>query len=338
MSAVVRPGSLLSVKPRHSFLTSTDALLLLMILIWAANYSLVKIALREFPPLAFNSLRLALASFCFLASLAFAQGRPRGVGEVFPASTGGRTRWFATARAVSPRDWLTIAAFGVLGHFIYQLCFMGGIARTSVSNVALILGCSPVAVTLLSAAAGHERVTPRHWAGAFLSLAGIYLLAGRSATLSRSTLAGDALCLAAVACWAVYTVGSRSLLERHSPLTVTGLSMAIGTVLYVPFGLADLHRLDWPAVSLASWLSLAFSAVFALFLAYLIWYTSVQRVGNVRTSVFSNLLPLLSIAIAAVWLGERVTLAELGGAAAILIGVALTRMGRLEAAGLPPEE
>ncbi len=309
-----------------------------MILIWAANYSMVKIALRELPPLGFNSLRLALASACFLASLAVAQGRPRGAGSVDSAGAGVPRPWFATARTVSRRDWITIAAFGILGHFIYQLCFMGGIARTTVSNVSLILGCSPVAVTLLSAAAGHERVAPRHWAGAFLSLAGIYLLAGRGATLSESTLTGDALCLAAVACWAIYTVGSRPLLARHSPLTVTGFSMAIGTVLFVPFGLADLFRLDWSAVSLASWLSLAFSAVFALFLAYLIWYTSVQRVGNVRTSVFSNLLPLLSMVIAAAWLGERLTPGELGGAAAILAGVALTRIGRPGAAGVPPEE
>ncbi len=110
-------------------------------------------------------------------------------------------------------------------------------------------------------------MTRRHWAGALLSLAGIYLLVGRGVTLSQSTMYGDALCLAAVACWSIYTVASRPLLERHAPMTVTGFSMAIGTALYVPFGMADLRALDWGAVSLSSWLSLAFSGVFALFLA-----------------------------------------------------------------------
>jgi drug/metabolite transporter (DMT)-like permease len=226
----------------------------------------------------------------------------------------------------------------VLGHFVYQLCFMGGLARTTVSNVSLILGCSPVVVTFLSAAAGHERVGARHWGGALLSLAGIYLLTSRGAALSQSTLAGDALCVAAVACWSIYTVASRPMLEHHTPMTVTGYSMAIGTLLYVPFGMSDLRRLDWGAVSVASWLSLVYSATFALYLAYLIWYTSVQRVGNVRTSVFSNLLPLLSILIAAAWLGERLTSAELGGAVAIVGGVALTRIGATASAATPPEE
>jgi drug/metabolite transporter (DMT)-like permease len=326
------------VKARRSFLTPTDLLLLLMILIWASNYTIVKITLREIPPLGFNSLRLALASLLFLASLAAARG-PRAAGNrADPQARPGRRRWFASAHAISGRDWMAILAFGVLGHFIYQLCFLGGLARTTVSNSSLILGCSPVAVTFLSAAAGHERVSARHWIGAFLSLAGIYLLAGRGAGLSQSTVTGDILCVAAVACWSVYTVASRPLLARHSPMVLTGYSMAIGTLLYVPLGIPDLQRLDWGAVSPTSWLALAFSAVFALYVAYLIWYTSVQRVGNVRTSVFSNILPLLSMAIAAVWLGERFTPADIGGAMAILSGVALTRVGTTAAAATPPEE
>jgi drug/metabolite transporter (DMT)-like permease len=226
----------------------------------------------------------------------------------------------------------------VLGHFSYQLCFLGGLSRTTVSNSSLILGCSPVAVTFLSAAAGHERVSPRHWAGALLSLAGIYLLAGRGANLSGSTLTGDLLCLAAVMCWSIYTVASRPLLSRLSPMTVTGYSMAIGTLLYIPFGITDLQQLDWRAVSLSSWLGLVFSGVFALYAAYLIWYTSVQRVGNVRTSVFSNLLPLLSMVIAALWLGERLTADALCGAATIFAGVALTRVSHAGGTGQPPEE
>jgi drug/metabolite transporter (DMT)-like permease len=326
------------VKAHRLLPTPTDALLLLMIVIWAGNYTIIKIALREIPPLAFNSLRLGLASLLFLTSLAVAPVRSPTTRPDAPASARTRRRWFASARELSGRDWAVLAAVGVLGHFIYQLCFMGGLSRTTVSNSSLILGCSPVVVTFLSAAAGHERVGAWHWAGALLSLVGIYLLAGRGAEISRVTLTGDALCLAAVICWSIYTVASRPLLRRHSPMTLTGYSMAFGTLLYIPFGLAELRRLDWGAVSTASWLSLACSATFALYVAYLIWYSSVQRVGNVRTSVFSNLSPLLSVAIAAVWLGERFTPAALWGAGAIVGGVTLTRMGRPEETGQPPEE
>jgi len=326
------------VKARRFLPTPTDALLLLMVVIWAGNYTIVKVTLREIPPLAFNSLRLALASLLFLVSLAVAPAPSHAGQSDAPASGRAGRRWFASARDISTREWAVLAGVGVLGHFIYQLCFMGGLSRTTVSNSSLILGCSPIVVTFLSAAVGHERVNGWHWAGALLSLVGIYLLAGRGAEISQATLTGDALCLAAVVCWSIYTVASRPLLTRHSPMTLTGYSMAFGTLPYVALGMTDLRRLDWGAVSLSAWISLAFSATFALYVAYLIWYTSVQRVGNVRTSVFSNLLPLLSMAVAAVWLGERFTPAALGGAAAIVGGVALTRMGRPAETGQPPEE
>ena len=305
-----------------------------MILIWGSNYSVVKTALGQIPPLPFNSLRLALASLLFLASLAVTGGTPE------PAGVTGRPGWraFPSARALSGRDWLSIAALGVIGHFIYQLCFMGGLSRTTVSNSSLILGTSPVAVAMLTSAVGHERVSRRHWIGAALSVVGIYLLAGRGASLSGQTLVGDLLAMCAVLCWAIYTVAARSLLERHSPLVVTGYSMAIGTSLYVPFGLAGLRALDWRSVGLGAWSGLVFSAVLALYVAYLIWYTAVQRIGNLRTSMYSNVLPVVAMVIAAVWLNEEISGPKAAGAAAILIGVGITRIGATLPASTPPEE
>jgi drug/metabolite transporter (DMT)-like permease len=333
----VRPAlAPVSVKAIRSILAPIDGLLFLMVFIWASNYTIVKIALRDIPPLGFNSLRLLTASALFLVALSVERA-PRGQ-PVGSAGPGAGRRLFQSTRTLVARDWAAIAALGIVGHFIYQLCFLGALARTTVSNSALILGCSPVMVTMLSGALGHERVSRLHGAGALLSLTGIYLLAGRTAELSRETGVGDLLCLCAVVCWAVYTVASRPLLKRLSPLVVTGYSMAIGTVLYVPFGLQELRRLDWFGVGPSTWGALVFSAVFALFVAYLIWYTAVQRIGNLRTSIYSNGLPLLSMAIAAIWLGERIAGAQMIGAAAILCGVALTRFGAADLAAAPPEE
>ena len=53
-------------------------------------------------------------------------------------------------------------------------------------------------------------------------------------SLGAGSLRGDAMMLAAVFCWAIYTLGARHLMERHSPVGVTGVSMAIGASLYVP--------------------------------------------------------------------------------------------------------
>ena len=287
------------------FLTPIDGWLVVLVLIWGSNFSVVKVALEEFPPLAFNTLRMALATALFMASL-------RTVGPVRPARS----------------DWLAFAGLGLVGHFFYQVCFMEGLIRTSVANSSIILGCTPVVVALLTLRRRHERATTVHWIGVACSLAGIYLVVGRGAALTGSSLAGDVLMLGAVVCWAVYTVGARSLLMRYSPLAVNAWSMAFGTLVYVPVGLPDLARLEWRAISLWAWGGLAFSATFALCVAYLIWYTAVQRIGSTRTSVYSNMVPVAAMIVAAIWLQEPIGSLKIVGAAAILLGVVLTKIQR----------
>ena len=350
-------------------LSRNDGLLLVMTVIWGVNYSIVKVALRAIPPLAFNSLRLGLASLLFLVTLAVCRRGPhevrrpksdvrsRTVPSVtvraelasVPRRAGPRTSADAASAStpdagrrtpddtasvlpvfqrsrIYPRDWFLIAVFGLIGHFVYQICFLFGLDRTTVANSSLILGCSPVVVALFSAALGHERVRPLHWAGAALSIAGIYLVVGRGAQIGGASLAGDVLTICGLFCWGVYTVGVKGLLDRHSPLEVTGYSMAIGTVPYVLLGLGELRRFDWSGVQAQAWAALVFSAVFALFVAYLIWYVAVQRIGNVRTAMYSNMTPIAALAVAVLWLGERLTLDEIAGAIAILTGMALTRL------------
>ena len=315
------------VPARRFPLAPIDALVVLSTLVWGANYTIVKSALRQIPELSFNALRLGIASALFVGVLA-----------LYPAPGGGPRRWFPTARLFTRREWLVLAGLAISGHFLYQLCFLGSVARTSVANSSLIVGCSPVAISLLAAAVGQERVSRLHWVGTAVSLSGVYLLVGTGAAISRASAIGDVLMIVGVCCWAVYAVASAPLLRRHAPIALTGYTMAIGSVLYLPVALPELMRLPFGTVSPASWAALLFSAVFALFAAYIVWHTAIQRIGNVRTAMYSNLIPVSALATAMVFLGDRLTARQLLGAAGVLTGVALTRVRATWRASLPAEE
>lgn len=288
--------------------TRLDLWLLVMTVIWGSNFTVIKAALRELPELGFNALRLLIASAVFLVLIALREG------------VGG------PLRRISRRDWLWMLALAFVGHFLYQFCFLGGVARTSVANAALIFGCTPVAVGLLSSAVGHDRLGWTRWAGALLSIAGIALVVGTGSRTEGASPTGDLLILSGMLSWTVYTVASRPLLERHSPLLLTGLTMTMGSLLYAPFGWPSLSRVSLAEISAGAWAALGFSSVFALVVAYLIWYTAVQRVGGAHTSIYANVTPLVAMLVAALVLGEPLTLVKIVGAAAILGGVALTRL------------
>jgi drug/metabolite transporter (DMT)-like permease len=297
-----------------------DGLLVLLVAIWGVNFSVLKVAFLEVPPLPFNALRLMVSVALFLGAIGYVRYRgDEGTGPV--ASV------FSTPTPVTRRDWLELGALGIVGHFFDQIGFVGSVAATSISNAALIIGTTPVAVSLLSAALGRERLGTWHWAGAALSLAGLYVVVGLAASFTGATLHGDLLMLFAVLCWSIYTVGAGRLIARHSPLFVTGITMAIGAVPYVIWAAPQTMAHDWAAVSAWTWGALVFSAVLALNVSYLIWYIAVRQIGAARTAIVSNLVPVTAMAVAAVWLKEPITATKIVGATAILGGVALTRWG-----------
>ena len=290
-----------------------------MTFFWGSNFTVIKTALRELPGPAFNGLRMALAAIVFLMLIAWREDVSRIV------------------RSIPARDWVAIVGLSLVGHTLYQYLFLGGVARTSASNSALIFGCTPITVGLLSAWLGHERYGWARWAGTALSFVGIYLVVGHGARQAMSSPIGDAMIFGAMLCWAGYTVGSKPLLDRYSPLFITGVTMAIGTAVYAPLALLWLEGVDLDSVSAGAWAGIVYSALFSLVAAYVIWYTAVQKLGGGHTSMYSNLVPMVAMGIAALVLGEPLTAPKLIGAAAVLAGVALTRLGRRDSPQPPAE-
>jgi drug/metabolite transporter (DMT)-like permease len=287
--------------------TRLDFLLLLMILIWGTNFSVVKVALRDFPEIPFNATRLVVATAVFLAAIRW-------------------TRDVARPRAPLTRtDWIQLLFLGLVGTFLYQLCFVAGVRRTSVGNGSLIVGISPIVIALMSAVAGHERISLLRWAGVFMALVGLYFVVGQGVEFSPQTLRGDLLMLGGVVCWATYSVASQPILKRHAPLVVIGLTFSIGAACYVLMMVPTLMEVNWGGVSRFSWFLMAASALLALNLSYWIWYTGLKRLGGSRTSVYSYLTPIVAMIVAAIWLGEPISGNQVAGAAAIFAGLLITR-------------
>lgn len=318
-------------------ITPIDALLLLMVLIWGTNYAIIKFAFRELDPQAFNAVRMTIGSVVFLVIIV-------GLRHVRVPwlSYGGQradtvASIFHTPERLTRSDWARLALLGVVGHALYQYLFIGGLARTTIANSSLLLAATPVVIALLSAALGEERIGRMHWIGAALSMAGIYAIIGTGFTIGGTSFVGDLMMAGAVCCWTVYTVAARPLIARHSPVGVTGLSMAIGTAIYVPLVASHVARVQWSSVSTITWIAAVYSALFALCVAYTIWYAGVRELGSARTSAYSNLIPIVAMFSAVVFLDELLGLTQIAGAAAVLGGIALTRMGGTRLP-LPPEE
>jgi drug/metabolite transporter (DMT)-like permease len=295
----------------HASPSLTYGALVALVLIWASNFSVVKFALRDMSPLAFNGLRFTIASV--LIWLSIQVGR-RG-------------------KAIDRQDWPALIGLGLLGNTIYQVLFIYGIDWTLAGNASLMLAMTPIFTTLLSVMFRQERIGPAALAGVAVSFVGIALVVfggTQALSFSAGTLRGDLTVLTAAAAWSTYTVGSAPYVRRYGALPVTAFTMWIGAFWILVISVPAFIRQDWAAVSPASWLALFFSGAFAIALAYFIWYYSIRHIGNTRTAVYSNFIPIVALVIAWMTLGEVPTWLQMLGAGAIVGGTVMVRLGKIE--------
>jgi len=283
--------------------------LILVSIIWGVNFAFVKFALHDFAPLSFTIVRFALAAL-FLVTLMLANHEP-----------------FSMER----RDIGPVIGLGLIGITLYNLLFMYGLSFTTASNSALFISSSPLFAVLIKAVVEKAPLRARGVTGLILSTSGVFLIIRSKPggiTFSRQAIAGDILTLCAALFWALYTMKAKPLLEKYSAVKVTAYSMASGTVMLLPLGAFELVHQSWGAITLSSWAALAFSAFISGGIAFTLWYDGVKRIGVTRTIVYHYLVPFVAVLFAALFLGERITLPQIMGGAAIMTGVALVQQIR----------
>lgn len=286
-----------------------NPLLVVIVSVWALNISLVKIALTEFQPLAFNALRMAMASVILVSALYLTEGSLR----------------------IARKDVPKILFLSFSGYAVCQTLFVVGIHLTSAANVAVISGTSPILISLLSSFFKHDRISALGWLGVALGFSGVYVvISGRAGgfRFSAQTLKGDIVVFLAVCLWAHYSVSARPLVKVYSPLRFSAVTISLGTLFSLPFSYSALKAIPAAAISPRSWGLLAFAGMVSLAAGLIIWFNSVKRVGNTQTAVYSNLQPVLAIVFAHILLNDAVNGGLAAGAVLIFAGIYLTRRGR----------
>lgn len=225
-------------------------------------------------------------------------------------------------------DALKLAGLGLVGNAAFQIFIISGLNLTRPENAALIQATIPVWAALLVGLAGWERISLRLWIGIILSFAGvalvIYSTSGGFSLDSGSAILGDLLVLASGISWAIYTVFSKNLLQRYSPLRVSTLALCAGLPAIWIFTLPAVFSTNWNEVPLLGWASIIFSGMFSIAINYILWSTAVQKVGAARTAVFQNLSPIITFMTAYVVIQEPIYLLQLAGGVVVLLGVWLT--------------
>lgn len=284
---------------------SAEALLLVTVVIYAFNFTAAKFSLENgFEPLTYSSVRFVIAA------------------SAFAMLTWTREGTLQVARI--DLKWLGLMA--LIGVVLNQLVFSFALDRSSASSTSLLFGTFPIFVALIASAVGTERLARRHWAATLVSFGGVALVAlGAGDASFDGGIVGVLLGLGIAVTWAGYSVGVRPLLARYSAYRVSAWVMILGAVPLTLISLAQLVGQDWGAISELAWLAVVYTIVIGLVIANVTYFTSIERVGAARASLYLNLQPFLGAVLAVVILSEQLSLAQIGGGLVIAIGILITR-------------
>src|SRR5438309_1843387 len=151
--------------------------------LWALNFTVSKYILNEgFRPLSYSAVRYACAALIFLAITVLWEGSVR-IG----------------------RGQLGLAGACVVLLFANQLSFVYALKFTTATTVALLFGTLPIFTALFARVTRVEHLTLRFWIAAFVSFAGVALVALGSGGRLSADLKGDALALSGAFTWAAYS-------------------------------------------------------------------------------------------------------------------------------------
>ncbi len=281
--------------------------MLLAVLFWGGNFTASKIAFTEITPLAFTAIRFALGTVILWLVL----------------------RWFEPDGKNPPELWGRMIWLGFVGNTIYQLCFVLGLARTTATNTSLLLAAMPTVVTVTAGVIGLETITRRQVFALAMATLGVIVVVGRNGFHTGGDWLGDLLILIAVACWTIYTIGTRRLGNRLSALRFTTLTMITGTPGLILLGLPDLVRMPWSSISGQAWAGLGYSLMLSLVGSYVLWNRGVQILGASRAALYNCLTPLVAAALATIILHERLSLVHVIGGGLILGGVVIGMVKRV---------
>jgi len=298
------------------------------VLLWGFSFISIKESLPVFPPMTLGTVRFAIAIAVLFLMYRFSpewQGKELQIEKKKNADK--LFKW----------DLPLLIGSGLSGVTFYFFFENNGVARITASEASIITAAIPVLTMIADwfAAKSSFRTkftdngqnnTPglgwQSWLGALISIAGVTLVVGVSFSLSGN-ISGYIYMGGAALCWVGYSMLTRPLFSRkRSRLYIVFWQNFIGFLGLLPF--AILEYKNWGEPTLPVMLHVFFLALGCSALGYWLYAYAMEALGVSTTSVFINLIPVVTVIAGFIVLNERLTFLQATGAALVLAGVYLT--------------
>jgi drug/metabolite transporter (DMT)-like permease len=284
--------------------------LIIAMLLWASSFVALKLAFRGYHPMQVIFGRMFIATLCFIVFI--------------PAFRSIKWR---------RQDIKYLVIMAVCEPCLYFLFEAKALELTSASQAGMITAILPLLVAILAWGLLKEKISRQTLAGFFLAILGAcwLSLAGESSVNAPNPLLGNFCEFLAMVCAAGYTVSLKHLSDNYPPLFLTAFQAFLGSLFFFPFLL--LPGVGFPtSIIPGAFIAVVYLGTFITFGAYACYNFGVSKVPASKAAGFVNLIPVFSVLLGMMILGDTLNLYQWLACGLVFGGVWLSSMSKSDKA------
>lgn len=278
-------------------------LMILAMIFWGASFVFIKITYKYVGPITMIFFRLSIASSLLLI-----------------------VNKFYYKSSVNKTDYKMFFFLGFTEPFLYFIGEGYGLKYVSSTQASVIIATIPIFAMVASVFIYKEKLTKLNILGVVISFIGILLLIGKEGLQDTGALIGFILMFLAVLAAVANSLIIYKLGNKYSSFTIITYQNMVGAALFLPmFLILEVNSISLDIFKPELIISLLFLAVFPSVLSFLFYISVLKKIGVARTSVFSNLIPIITGVLAFLMLGESFSILEVTGIIVVITGLYLSQ-------------
>lgn len=277
--------------------------ILICMFIWGLSFINIKVAIEFLGPMTLGFIRFAIASTLLFLIVKIG-------------------KYDHSIEKSDIKHMISTAIFGITLYFFFE---NNGIKYTNASIASLIIAGTPIFTLIGDRIVYKTKLNRVSILAVTINILGVIFIVGKN---SRSILNGSGIgylfMLGAVISWVAFSLLSKKLYTKYSSLVITFYQSIFGTIMFFPFIFFEKNRFD--IITKEAIIHILILAVFASAVAMILYTKSMEQLGPFVSSLYLNLIPLVTLLFAFLLLGEKLSFNEFIGGGLILVSVIIPRL------------
>lgn len=272
-------------------------------LMWSSAFTSARVIVAQASPLASLSLRFFIS----------------GIIGIMIA------KWLGQSFEFTRNQWRATFIFGIFQNALYLGLNFVAMQTIEASLASIIASSMPLMVAFAGWIVFRDKLAPLALIGLIAGFVGVSLIMGLRLS-GGADLMGLALCVAGALALTVATLSVRGASEGGNVMMVVGLQMIVGAV---ALGVTSYFTEDIQVTMSASLiLAFVYTTLVPGLAATFVWFQLVNRIGAIKAATFHFLNPFFGVLIAAILLGEAMSLLDFVGVGIITAGILAVQLSK----------